>query len=383
MIVCGRGQYGINRNSILNSVPGFSVVTGLPQDVMHDLLEGVINYELRLLLVHCCINCKYFTISQLNDRIKSFNYGYTEISTKPPEITHRCITEDMKIRFSASEMLTMVHIFPLLIGDKIPHHDKNYHCFMTLIKILQICLAPVVTDSLVAFLRVLIEEHHHSFCEIYANESFIPKLHFMVHYPNQIIRHGPLICSWTMRHEGKLNFFKQASKSSNFKNITLTLVKRHQLWLLYQLQTQSVMDNEVVRGPVISCNDVCNENATVSRLIKSKTNCHDYSLITRLRWVKMNGLKYMPNNAFIISSVVDGEPKFSKLTEVFLIDTSKILLQTLTYENLSYTEHTFSYSIRPTHTIDIIDPTELKYPTVIHSVTSSSIEHISLPFYVC
>ena len=52
----------------------------------------------------------------------------------------------------------------------------------------------------------------------------------------------------------------------------------------------------------------------VSRLIKSKTNCHDYSLITRLRWVKMNGLKYMPNNAFIISSVVDGEPKFSKLT---------------------------------------------------------------------
>ena len=91
----------------------------------------------------------------------------------------------------------------------------------------------------------------------------------------------------------------------------------------------------------------------------------------------------MPNNAFIISSVVDCEPKFSKLTEVFLIDTSKILLQTLTYENLSYTEHTFSYSIRPTHTIDIIDPTELKYPTVIHSVTSSSIEHISLPFYVC
>lgn len=57
--------------------------------------------------------------------------------------------------------------------------------------------------------------------------------------------------------------------------------------------------------------------------LKSKTNCHDYSLITRLRRVKMNGLKYMHNNAFIVSSVVNGEPKFSKLTEVFLIDTSK------------------------------------------------------------
>ena len=90
------------------------------------------------------------------------------------------------------------------------------------------------------------------FRDLYCNESFIPKLHFMVHYPQQIIRHGPLIRSWTMRHEGKLNFFKQASKSSNFKNITLSLARRHQLWLLYQFQTSSLLDNEAQLFDAIS-----------------------------------------------------------------------------------------------------------------------------------
>ena len=39
-------KYGINRTSILEEVPGFSVVNGLPHDVMHDLFEGVVKYEL-------------------------------------------------------------------------------------------------------------------------------------------------------------------------------------------------------------------------------------------------------------------------------------------------------------------------------------------------
>ena len=53
--------YGINCNSILNTIPGFSVADGLPQDIMHDLLEGVLNYQLKLLIKHC-IHLKYFTL---------------------------------------------------------------------------------------------------------------------------------------------------------------------------------------------------------------------------------------------------------------------------------------------------------------------------------
>lgn len=38
--------FGINQRSILEDVPGFSVVTGLPHDIMHDLYEGVVKQEL-------------------------------------------------------------------------------------------------------------------------------------------------------------------------------------------------------------------------------------------------------------------------------------------------------------------------------------------------
>ena len=58
-------NYGINHSSVLEEVPGFSVVTSMPHDIMHDLFEGIVPLELKLLLSHC-ISCKYFTLQELN-----------------------------------------------------------------------------------------------------------------------------------------------------------------------------------------------------------------------------------------------------------------------------------------------------------------------------
>ena len=47
--------YGINRRSILLEIPHFSMCGfGLPHDIMHDMLEGVIKYELKRLLTLFC-----------------------------------------------------------------------------------------------------------------------------------------------------------------------------------------------------------------------------------------------------------------------------------------------------------------------------------------
>ena len=45
-------EYGVNRLSLLDSLPYFS---GMPHDIMHDLFEGVIPYELKLLIDYCSI----------------------------------------------------------------------------------------------------------------------------------------------------------------------------------------------------------------------------------------------------------------------------------------------------------------------------------------
>ena len=63
-------EYGINRTSILEEVSGFSVIMGLPHDVIHDLFEGVVKYELLLFLPYC-LSRGY----DLNSRIRGFDFS--------------------------------------------------------------------------------------------------------------------------------------------------------------------------------------------------------------------------------------------------------------------------------------------------------------------
>ena len=72
-------EFGINRQSLLDDIPHFSVAENLPHDIMHDLFEGVVPYEMKLLIMHL-VNEKYFTMVTFNDRLRRYDFGYTERS---------------------------------------------------------------------------------------------------------------------------------------------------------------------------------------------------------------------------------------------------------------------------------------------------------------
>jgi hypothetical protein len=55
-------------------VPGFSVVNGLPHDVLHDLFEGIVKYELLLFLPYC-LSKGYFTITDFKSRLQGYDFG--------------------------------------------------------------------------------------------------------------------------------------------------------------------------------------------------------------------------------------------------------------------------------------------------------------------
>jgi len=76
-------EFGINRNSILNELKYFHVCNGcLIPDVMHDLLEGALQYEVKLLL-QVMIQNKAFTLDLFNTRLKNVELGYMESSKRP------------------------------------------------------------------------------------------------------------------------------------------------------------------------------------------------------------------------------------------------------------------------------------------------------------
>lgn len=85
-------EFGINRKSILTRLQYFDVCSGaLVPDVMHDVLEGVLQYEAKLLLQHCVFVERYFTVDTLQHLIESFELGFMETANRPTPITGKIL----------------------------------------------------------------------------------------------------------------------------------------------------------------------------------------------------------------------------------------------------------------------------------------------------
>ena len=63
-----------------------------------------------------------------------------------------------------------------------------------------------------------------------------------------LCRCGPLLRSWCVRFEGKLKFAKHIGHRGNFKNIFLSVARRHQGLMAYWLNGDYLGDNLEV-GP--------------------------------------------------------------------------------------------------------------------------------------
>ena len=81
-------------------------------------------------------------------------------------------------------MWTLACNLPVMIGDLIPEGDIYWETFLTLLDILDICMAQVVSDDIAAHLHLLIQDHHEAYRDIYPETPLLPKQHYMVHYPD-------------------------------------------------------------------------------------------------------------------------------------------------------------------------------------------------------
>ena len=79
--------YGINRKPVLNKSRYYHVIGGLPADIMHDILEGVLQYEVKELLKHYIKVQHLFTLEHLNHQIASYDFGYYNDKNRPSQIT--------------------------------------------------------------------------------------------------------------------------------------------------------------------------------------------------------------------------------------------------------------------------------------------------------
>ncbi len=69
---------GVKKSCLLNSLQYFHTTANFSVDIMHDILEGVAQFEMKLLIQHLIQN--YTTLAEVHRRIQSFNYGSLSVS---------------------------------------------------------------------------------------------------------------------------------------------------------------------------------------------------------------------------------------------------------------------------------------------------------------
>uniref|UniRef100_A0A1X7TW99 Uncharacterized protein n=1 Tax=Amphimedon queenslandica TaxID=400682 RepID=A0A1X7TW99_AMPQE len=59
--------------------------------------------------------------------------------------------------------------------------------FLLLLTIVEYVFGPVTSEDVVPYLKDLIREHE-NFCQLYPNASIIPKIHYIIHLPEWLLK---------------------------------------------------------------------------------------------------------------------------------------------------------------------------------------------------
>ena len=76
-----------------------------------------------------------------------------------------------------------------MIGEMVPEGDEYWKNYLDLLTIMDHVFAPTVSLNTVALLHDMIRIHHEQFHKLYPECSIIPKLHYMIHIPEWILKY--------------------------------------------------------------------------------------------------------------------------------------------------------------------------------------------------
>lgn len=128
------------------------VVDGFPPDILHDILEGIVPFELSLCFKKL-IDQKYISLESLNKAIKEFPYTFTD-KTDRPQIIPKSHTAKSTIVGNAHENWTLLRLLPFLIGQNVPEGDMVWELIMTPKDVVELAMSPRFSEDSLAFFEM-------------------------------------------------------------------------------------------------------------------------------------------------------------------------------------------------------------------------------------
>ena len=318
-------EYGINSSSYLLDVPGFDIISCMLHDPMLLFFEGVTMYETKLLLRYIIFDTKYVNIAQIN-RYLTEAFIKLPADRRPNIITNEnLLSDDNKMKQTAHKMWVFSHMLPSLIGFKIPENDDKWKNYLHLLQIQQLVTCPVSFSTTGNSLTILIAKHNKTFQQIYPQNSYIPKLLFMVHLPDQLRQFGPLRHQWCMQMEAKNDFFKR--KSTKTKNLPMSVAYEHQLHMCSEQRNDDgsvcysylLKNVQTKKGICLSWNDVPHKNCLPSKFNETGNDVFKTTEATH------NGVTYAVGDIYLHTfASVTQFPVFVKVLYILRSDSELI-----------------------------------------------------------
>ena len=297
--------YGVKYPSPFAELASFDPVTFFPPDIMHDILEGLMAVIVAV-VIKSYVRKGAISVKILNSRIANFPFGCSDNSDKFVPFPLDFVAKDKALSGKAVEKWCLFRLLPLLIGDVVDEKDKAWQLYLLAREICEILLAPVVDPAWLPYLELLIA-HHHALLRDVAPKAFIPKMHFIVHYPRLLLTFGPLRHLWTMRFEAVHQYFKQlAKKTKSFVNITASLCSRFQRRKCYEVAANTLsLSSTTIAGaqrlvPLLSLPSLLRD------MLINSYHLHENSTVLSVRSATVNGQKYKVG-CVLVCAVTDTE----------------------------------------------------------------------------
>lgn len=185
-------ETGVREKCQFNQLEHFHCVENFTCDIMHDLFEGIIKYDLSKTL-KVLIDDKTvldFNLETLNTLKQSFDYGQIEIGNLSNPIQFEQL-KNGTLKMSASEARNFLHFLPLMIGHLIPKENIHWKFILKLIDICDIAMKSSFDDDDIKKMEMKISAYLKLYVELYGR-SLKPKHHFLCHYADCIRQNGPL-----------------------------------------------------------------------------------------------------------------------------------------------------------------------------------------------
>ena len=228
--------YGISEEGcVFNKLEAFHCTESLPNDIMHDLLEGAIPIDLYEIIKKLSAD-GWFTLEEYNTALRQFKFSPEESKSKPQPVP----TSGKSIRLKGKAVSNWIHLrnFNLILISNNWIRDINHRFLKLGILLHEVCersFAETVhlyeLDILDDVTREYLDLRKELFDE-FNIESPKPKHHYLHHIKENIFNFGPVKATWTAPYECKHRDVKAiVGAAKNFINVSFTITERLQFRL--------------------------------------------------------------------------------------------------------------------------------------------------------